>query len=345
MTFVNRGKNNGNFFVHALTRHKNNKMNNNLSHFSLYGRSPLTQLYTSVLIILLSGMVIFYLLFLAGAQVFGVDPGNLPDNLLNGTVNGNTGFLRYLVISQTISFFIVPAIIIFILLKPAAHVGSLDLKWPLISEVALVVLLAFCTFPVTSFTGELNSVIHFPGWLSGVEQWMIEKENNADSMIGKLIVSDTFWIMMLNLLSIAVLPAIGEELIFRGIFQKILYRFFKSGHPSIWITAFLFSALHFQFFGFLPRFILGLVFGYLFFWSRTLWLPVIAHLINNAAAVIQVYYKGTDYMNSQTDINLWKQLVILPVPLITGGLILWYFRKKSKINTTTELNKPGINNT
>jgi uncharacterized protein len=320
-------------------------MNNNLSHFSLYGKSPLTQLYASVLIILMFGMVIFYLLFLAGAQAFGVDPGNLTENLLTGTVNANSGFLRYMVISQTISFFIVPAIIISILLKPAAHIGLMNFKRPLISEVALVVILAFCTFPVTSFTGELNSVIHFPEWLSGVEQWMIEKENNADSMIGKLIVSDTFWIMMLNLLSIAVLPAIGEELIFRGIFQKILYRFFKSGHPSIWITAFLFSVLHFQFFGFLPRFILGLVFGYLFFWSRTLWLPVIAHFINNAVAVFQVYYKGNEYMNSQTDVTLWKQLVFLPLPLITGGLILWYFRKKSKIYTSADVKPPGINNT
>ena len=66
--------------------------------------------------------------------------------------------------------------------------------------------------------------------------------------------------MMLNLLMIAVLPAIGEELIFRGVFQKIFYDFFKSGHPAVWITAIIFSTLHFQFFGLIPRFILGLGF-------------------------------------------------------------------------------------
>ena len=97
---------------------------------------------------------------------------------------------------------------------------------------------------------------------------------------------------------LAVLPAIGEELIFRGVFQKIFYDFFKSGHMAIWVTAFLFSALHFQFYGFIPRLILGLVFGYLFFWSGTLWLPVLSHFVNNAVPVIGVYIQGWDNCQS-----------------------------------------------
>jgi membrane protease YdiL (CAAX protease family) len=281
-------------------------------------------------------------MFLAGAKIFGVDLATLTENLLTGTGNKNIGFVRFLLISQSLSFFIIPAIFILNLLKPVNQKGFMIFKIPMIYEVALVILLAFCIIPITSFMGQLNSGIHLPEWLSGLEKWMIEQEDNADSLIGKLILSDTFWLMLLNLIMIAVLPAIGEELIFRGVFQKIFYRFFRSGHPAIWLTSFLFSALHFQFFGFIPRFILGLVFGYLFFWSGTLWFPVIAHFINNAVAVLGVYIKGTEYINSKPDIELWKQLVGLSVPLIAVALILWYFRNKSKMNSAKELNQSEI---
>ena len=278
-------------------------------------------------------------MFFAGTLIFGIDPAEVSDGLLAEAGETNIDFIRYLMIMQDICLFIIPAIIIIFLLKPAYHKSPVDLKVLRINEVALVILLAFCLFPITSFTGELNSGIHLPGWLSDVEKWMAEKEENADKLIGLLIVSDTIWIMMLNLIMIAVLPAIGEELIFRGVFQKIFYDFFKSGHPAVWITAIIFSTLHFQFFGLIPRFILGLVFGYLYLWSGTLWLPVIAHFVNNAVPVIGEYIKGVEYVTSQPDVVLWKQIIGLPVPIIATALILWYFRNKSKTNSETELNQ------
>ena len=317
-------------------------MNDIISHYSLNNKSPLTRLCISIFIILFVGMFIFFLAFLAGVLVYGVDTAIVKESLLTGTSDKNIGFVRYLMISQCISFFIIPSIIILNLLKPVHQKGMMNFKTPLFYEFALVILLAFCIIPITSFIGQLNSGIQFPDWLSGVEKWMTEKEDSADSLIGKLIISDNFWIMMLNLIIIAVLPAIGEELIFRGVFQKIFYGFFKSGHPAIWITSFLFSALHFQFFGFLPRFILGLVFGYLFFWSGTLWLSIIAHFVNNAVAVLGAYIKGAEYINSSNDIDLWKQMVGLIIPLIAGTLILLYFRNKSKANSAGELNQSGI---
>ena len=156
--------------------------------------------------------------------------------------------------------------------------------------------------------------MHLPGWLSGVEQWMIDKEDQADNLIDTLVSSNTFGTMMINLFIIALIPAIGEELIFRGVFQKIFVKLFKSGHLAIWVTAFIFSAIHFQFFGFIPRFILGLVFGYLFFWSGTLWLPVISHFINNAFPVILTYMQGGHKISVPVDTSLWKQAIYLPLP-------------------------------
>jgi membrane protease YdiL (CAAX protease family) len=186
--------------------------------------------------------------------------------------------------------------------------------------------------------------MHLPDWLSGVEQWMIEKEDNATRLTDSLMTSNTFWIMILNVLVIAVMPAIGEELIFRGIFQKIFYNLFKSGHLAIWFTAFVFSAIHFQFFGFVPRFILGLVFGYLFLWSGTLWLPVISHFVNNAVPVIGAYIQGWEKSNAPMDITLWKQIIGLPLPIIISIIILLYFRNKNKKEATSGFNESQLTN-
>jgi hypothetical protein len=129
---------------------------------------------------------------------------------------------------------------------------------------------------------------------------------------------------------IALLPAIAEELIFRGVFQTIFQRLFRSGHLAIWVTSLIFSTIHFQFFGFIPRLILGLVFGYLFYWSGTLWLPVISHFLNNAFPVIMTYIEGIEKVKAPVDIPLFHQAIILPLPIISGLLILLYFRNKRK---------------
>ena len=229
-------------------------------------------------------------------------------------------------------------------MSPGNQIRLSVLKIPRINEVILVIILAFCIFPITGFTGRLNSEIHLPDWLPGIKQWMIEKEDYATRLIDMLMTSDTFWIMLMNLLMIAVIPAIGEELIFRGVFQKIFCNFFKSGHLAIWVTAFVFSAIHFQFFGFVPRFILGLVFGYLFFWSGTLWLPIISHFVNNAVPVIGEYIQGWDRVKISPDIPLWKQITGLILPITISIIILLYFRSKNKNEAAANMNETQLTN-
>lgn len=266
---------------------------------------------------------------LAGTLIFRGDASTLLNNITSQGGDYNLPFLRYVVISQDISLFIIPGIIILNLMEKSGRLKLTNIQIPATNEIIMVIILAFCIFPITSFTGQINSGIHLPQWLSGVEQWMVEKEDKADNMIDLLVVSKTFWVMLLNLLTIAIIPAIGEEMIFRGVIQKILTDLFKSGHLAIWITSFFFSAIHFQFFGFVPRFILGLVFGYLFLWSGTLWLPIIAHSVNNAFPVILAYIQGVDILNTHADAPLWKQAIYLPLPVAIGVVILLYFRNKN----------------
>ena len=314
-------------------------MDDNHSHYSLYGKTPLYQLFVSLLIVLGSGILLFIVFLVAGIFIFDSDLQIL-ENPFAAVGEKNILFLKYILISQQISFFIVPAIIILNKLKQGHQTVLRDMKIPQINEIVLVVVLAFCIFPITGFTGELNATMHLPDWLSGVEQWMTKKEESAARLLDSIMTQDTFLVVILNVMMIAVLPAIGEEMIFRGVFQKILSDLFRSGHLAIWITAFLFSAFHFQFFGFVPRFILGLVFGYLFFWSGTLWLPIISHFINNAVPVIGACIYGWDKVNVLSDIPLWKQMVVLPLPVLISAVILLYFRNKSK--KVTELSKNNL---
>ncbi len=299
-----------------------------LRRLKLYGKSPLYQLFMSIMIIAGVGITLSIILILAGMPIFGTDLKVL-EKSATALSSNDFAFLRYLLIIQDISLLIIPSIIILGLMKSESAARLTELKIPQVKEVGLVVILTFCIFPITGFTGQINSAMHLPGWLSGVEHWMIEKEEKADNLIDLLVASNTFWVMILNLLTIALIPAVAEEMIFRGVFQKIFYNLFKSGHMAIWFTSFLFSTIHFQFFGFIPRFILGLVFGYLFFWSGTLWLPVISHFVNNAFPVMLAYIQGMEKFNSPSDTPLWKQAIELPLPIVISLVILFYFRNKS----------------
>ncbi|TAL60594.1 MAG: CPBP family intramembrane metalloprotease [Bacteroidetes bacterium] len=304
-------------------------MGDTRSHIPLYERSPLYQLIFSLLIVSGVGFILFSAFLFAGTYIYNSKIELLENPSL--AINGNEiAFLRYVLIFQHISLFVIPAIILLSKFKPVQRTGFRDMKIPPIKEMGLVIILAFCIFPITNFAGQLNSGMHLPDWLSGVERWMIKKEESATSLFDAIMTPSGFGSMIMNLLMIAALPAIGEELIFRGIFQKILYKLFNSGNLAVWITAFIFSFLHFQFFGFVPRFILGLVFGYLFYWSRTLWLPIIAHFVNNAVPVIEVYIQGWDNYKGFHDIPLWKLINGLPIPLLISILIFSYFRNKSK---------------
>ena len=274
------------------------RLNPNLAAFK--PGSPVLQLIVSLVIVFVIGAPLFYLLILAGSFIFNSDPGLLGDPFIEIGLK-EAGFIKYSLMVQEISFFIVPAVIILKKLNPGYQGSIMSINTLRINNLLLVIILAFCTFPVTGFAGQLNSGMVLPEWLSGVGEWMRDKEDYADHLLELIMTPETFAGMLLNILIIAALPAISEELIFRGVFQKIFQNIFRSAHISVWFTSFLFSAIHLQFYGFLPRFILGLIFGYLFLWSRNLWFPVIAHFINNAVPVAGAYIKGWEAVNAPSD--------------------------------------------
>ena len=144
--------------------------------------------------------------------------------------------------------------------------------------------------------------------------------------------------LMIGIFVIALLPAIGEELVFRGMFQNEFYRGTGNIHLAIWASAIIFSAIHFQFYGFIPRLLLGALFGYLYYWSGNLLVPMFAHFFNNAFGVIMIYL----HRHELTDLNVEDntaaplQYVILNI-VLTVGLLYFIWRHYQQVpNQTTD---------
>ena len=152
----------------------------------------------------------------------------------------------------------------------------------------LVTAIIFLIQPFISFIYEWNIGFNFP-------EWMLIYDQRAEQLTEHFLRMSNFGDLMLNLLVLAIIPAIGEELLFRGYLQKSIFYRIENEHIAIILTAILFSAIHMQFQGFLPRFILGLLLGYLFYWSGSLWVSIIAHFLNNATVVILSYPVLSDY--------------------------------------------------
>jgi len=140
--------------------------------------------------------------------------------------------------------------------------------------------------PTVSLTGWLNEQMQLPGFLAPVERMMREAEDQAAAMVAKMLSDDGAMSLTINIIVIAAGAAVCEEFLFRGALFGILKRTIRNPHVVVWTVAFIFSAIHLQFYGFLPRLLLGAFLGYLLLWTRTIWAPVMAHFINNAVAVI-----------------------------------------------------------
>jgi hypothetical protein len=176
----------------------------------------------------------------------------------------------------------------------------------------------------------------FPNWLKGLEYWMRDSEDKAAKLTEKFLVINSPLDLLLAIFMIAVLPALGEELLFRGVIQRIIGEWSRNIHVGIWCSAILFSALHMQFYGFVPRMLLGVMLGYLYAWSGTLWLPIIAHFINNAAAVILSYLfkQGTisvdaDKIGTQSDTRS------ILISVVLTALLLWTVYRQEKVKAVT----------
>ena len=164
----------------------------------------------------------------------------------------------------------------------------LQIKTPHI-ETRLLLLVAATMFlisPTISLTAHFNALLKLPEWMAPIEQWMISAEETTALLMDKLFSQKGILALSVNLIVIAIMAGVTEEFFFRGALFSILRKAIHNHHVVIWVIAIIFSAIHFQFYGFIPRILLGAYLGYLLYWTKNIWVPVFAHFLNNAVAVI-----------------------------------------------------------
>jgi len=199
------------------------------------------------------------------------------------------GLLKMSQLLLSIGVFVLPPFVLAYLIsfKPFTflHLAKKKINW---IDIISVVLFMIIIIPFINLLGDLNHQLVLPKVFSGLETWMKTSEEQATQLTEKLLQVHTFQGLIFNIFLIAVLPAIGEELYFRGGLQGVIQQR-QGAKNAIWMTAIIFSTIHFQFYGFVPRLLMGAFFGYLLVWSENMWLPITAHFINNVIAVIFYY--------------------------------------------------------
>ncbi|WP_128547856.1 CPBP family intramembrane glutamic endopeptidase [Larkinella soli] len=227
--------------------------------------------------------------------------------------------------------FLVPCLLYlrFIEHRPAGDLNDRPLST--VQALGVVVLLTIAFMPFDGLIIEWNRNMSLPDSLSGLENWMRQKEDQLSELTTFLTTFTTPWQLAIAIFVIGVIPAIGEEVLFRGLVQRKLQQWFGNPHLAVWIAALIFSAIHVQFYGFIPRTLLGALFGYLYVWSGNLWVPILAHFVNNGFTVLMVWlYRrqmvSIDIENTDS-VPLTGALFSL---LLTVGFLI-YFRRSNQL--------------
>lgn len=192
----------------------------------------------------------------------------------------------------------------------------------------LTVLMMVSVIPFINYMAEINLRMEVP--IQALDRILRTLEEDAEEMMVAFTASKNLWGLLVNLLMIGVIAAVGEELIFRGVLQRLMIGMVRNVHLAVVLTAILFSAFHFQFFSFLPRFVLGLVLGYLMYYGRSIWYPILAHLVNNAMGVIYYYFSSrgsTDDMLEEIGTStLIPVAAVISLALFIFIAVLWFYQ-------------------
>ncbi len=234
---------------------------------------------------------------------------------------------------SSVTIFMVPALLFALVTFTDRQLFFIGIRPPVKTLMyVLAILCAVVSFPFTELLGNLNRGIPLPQWMTGMEQ-------DLNRQMAQFLKAGSAFDVMLNVFIIAFLPALCEELFFRGVLQRVMINISKNAWTGIIITAVLFSAAHMQFQGFLPRMFLGVVLGALYWYSGSLWTSILAHFVINGVQVVVVSYIP-EYLDKNPSMPLW--LCLVSAIAVTG--ILSVYRSFStvtyeKVYEPNELNR------
>jgi membrane protease YdiL (CAAX protease family) len=299
----------------------------------LAGRTPLVQLLILIMLVLFSGLIVFLAGVLIAVPFFGTNVLDLLTQASGMNVAEDVNLMKYFQIISQLGIFIIPPLVFSLLVtnRPSQYLWLN--RFPGRVTVLATVILIFAVLPGINWLLVLNEQLSLPEWLSGVETWMRQSEDDAARLTEAFLKTETIPGLLLNLFMVAFLASVGEELLFRGVLLRILHNWTGNAHVAVWISAILFSMFHLQFFGFLPRMALGIIFGYLLVWSGSLWLPIIAHFINNGAAVVVYFFYNIGSTDiSMEDFGTVENSLFFTISILVsiGLMFIIYFQNRGK---------------
>ena len=252
--------------------------------------------------------------------------------------------LKWIQLFQSAAMFLLPPLCMAYLWAKAPMQWLKVDKFQSFKVSSMAILLMLVALPAINLLADINQQMALPTFLEPLEAWMKTQEETAKQLTEQFLSVTTYSGLIINILLMALLPAVAEELTFRGVLQRLFqgsnvsdFHTVKVPHIAIWVTAILFSAIHMQFYGFLPRMLMGALFGYMLVWTGSLWVPILMHFTNNAMAVILYFVAtraGWDMEKVDaigTGDTLW--LGIVSIVLTIGGI--YAFRRSTTMSNAS----------
>lgn len=250
---------------------------------------------------------------------------------LSGNITQYPDMMRMMQLISALGTFLLPALAVAWLCSPDPT-SYLYIKRRVDVKILLLVLISMFLFsPTITLTALLNKQMVLPSFMAPIESWMKAQEALAEQLTNTLLEGSGVLTLLYNLLVIAVMAGITEEFLFRGALQRIIGQWTTNHHIVIWSAAIVFSAFHMQFYGFLPRMLLGAYFGYLLYWGRNIWIPVLAHFVNNAFAVFSMSdtrLKDNEFITGDiSNANLLPYSALVIITLILFALLAQHIKR------------------
>ena len=239
--------------------------------------------------------------------------------------NGHISELNILRISQISSqlfTFVLPPLLYACLVKEKPMKSLSFCKTPLPYFIIGFVMMYAIT-PLNNIFSVWNAGLELPESMAALEEMMKNLQESATQLTDKMLNISDISGLIINLFMIAGLAAFGEELLFRSLLQPFLIKICKNAHLGIFLASAIFSFIHFEFYGFLPRLVLGLLLGYMFFYSKSIWVPMLMHFANNATAVVIYYLNNKGITNIDVEGPTETNIVYVLLSIVAMTVLFW----------------------
>lgn len=280
-----------------------------------------------LLLVFMAGgyFVATFVVSLLAKWIFGISIFQLMEVVANPATHPQGPGVMLLLqgVLQFISFIVGPLILLRAIGYDLDHYLNRKMPpaaWLVVLSGLLIVLI----MPANSAVINWNATLSFPDFMKGFEVWARQQEDQLAEIMKLITRFETVGDLLIGLVVFALIPAIGEELVFRGIVQRQFLRWLGNPHVAIWLAAIIFGAIHVQFFGFVPRVLLGALFGYLFFWSGRIVVPMVAHFVNNGFTVFMLYLYQTRAVDADIESTEAMPLYMILLSLVLSAAVIYY---------------------